>query len=258
MKEIAFIVENVVRRSKKIVEITLRHGGDEKLPKIYCGQFIHLQTGAGFGLRRPFCIHKFDEHTITIIVSIVGEGTKRLSALQCGAIVYGIAPLGNGFLLDGDACQKVALLGGGIGCAPLFSVQACYPKNEYRAFLGFATKSDDVFSKDFAAGIYTEVATNDGSYGSKGTAVDLLEKYIEQNHIDVVLACGPVGMLKAAAQLCRSKSVRILGSLEQRMGCGVGACLVCACAIMCDDGSEIKYQRVCADGPVFDLSVVIF
>jgi dihydroorotate dehydrogenase electron transfer subunit len=262
MKDITFEVECLTPLNHRIFELRLR--AQEELPPLHCGQFIHLRPiGGEPQLRRPFCLYKFDKNTITTAVAIVGKGTQRLRLLKEGDLVSGIVPLGNGFTLD-NRHQNVALVGGGIGCAPLLAVPQCYAGRNYRAYLGFASKKDTAFVEEFSRVANTFVSTDDGSMGFKGYPHQLLESGIIDSGQatpvpmfvpDVILTCGPVPMLRAVAALAGRLGIPAFASLEQRMGCGVGACLVCVCAIK--DANGVPHNlRVCADGPVFDLSFI--
>jgi dihydroorotate dehydrogenase electron transfer subunit len=256
MKEILFSIETNTRRSPAIAELMLY--AKQPLPPLHCGQFIHLKPDGDAGLRRPFCLYKFTGNSITIIMSVVGKGTQRLSMLSAGSMVSGVLPLGNGFVLNNENCSNVALIGGGIGCAPLLSVPQCYPRRNYRAYLGFAAQQDDVFSHDFAAIMPTLISTNDGSAGFAGHVTDLFERDMTNFQPDIILACGPVSMLRALAVIAERIHIPVQASIEQRMGCGVGACLVCVCAVRDAYTAAPRMQRVCADGPVFDLCKIIW
>jgi dihydroorotate dehydrogenase electron transfer subunit len=254
MKDIIFFVERLDYLNHRIFELTLRAA--EPLPPVHCGQFVHLRPVASAGLRRPFCIYKHSNTTISVAIAIAGKGTKALSQLQRGDKVYAILPLGNGFRID-EARKNVALVGGGIGCAPLLDVPQCYPTHNYRAYLGFATMDDNVFSQEFHRYMNTLVSTDDGSEGFRGYVSQMLENDLQRFRPDIILCCGPTPMLRSIAVVAAQHSIPAFASMEQRMGCGVGACLVCVCAIRNADDSAHN-MRVCADGPVFDLSTIMF
>jgi dihydroorotate dehydrogenase electron transfer subunit len=157
--------------------------------------------------------------------------------------------LGNSFKLE-EKHKKIILVGGGIGIAPLLSVMTYYPDKEYTALLGYRSREymyqKDVFEKK--AKVY--VTTDDGSYGHKGFATDLVRAQIVQNSPDVILACGPHCFFESLKKEVDGTGVLTYVSLEQRMGCGTGGCSVCVCAI----GGENKL--ICVEGPVFDLAEV--
>lgn len=227
----------------------------EKLPPIHCGQFLHLKVGGEFLLRRPFCIHKYDSYSVTIVVAVVGGGTKRIAQFKVGDTVQAVLPIGNGFTL-GDSHRKIVLLGGGVGCAPLASVPVTYPDKEYISYIGFSSAKNVMFEKEFNKFGKTVLCTDDGSEGRKGYVTDVLRADIDDIKPDVILTCGPTVMLKAAARLSADTKIPAYMSGETRMGCGVGACLVCACQIKQPDGSYVN-KRACVDGPVFSLEDIV-
>lgn len=253
MKDVIFTVSEKTELTNGVFAFKLT--ATEPLPPIKCGQFMHLKVGGEFLLRRPFCIHKFDKRSVTIIVAVVGGGTKRMAEFNCGDELSAILPIGNGFTLS-EEHRKILLLGGGVGCAPLITVPVTYPDKEYYSYIGFADKANVAFEKDFASFGKTVVCTDNGSYGKKGFVTDVLREDVDKINPDVILVCGPTPMMKAAARLSAEKKIPAYMSGETHMGCGVGACLVCACAIKNKDGS-VSHKRACVDGPVFNLEDII-
>ncbi len=233
----------------------LELGADEPLPPIRCGQFLHLKVGGNYLLRRPFCIYKFTERTVTVVAAVVGGGTRCLAEQPEGACLQAALPIGNGFTLE-EKHRKIVLLGGGIGCAPLATVPVTYPDREYISYLGFSTAENVLFEKEFSSFGKTVVATDDGTCGRSGFITDALRADMAKISPDVILTCGPTPMLKAAARLSLETKVPAYMSGETRMGCGVGACLVCACDIKEKNG-EIVRKRACVDGPVFRLEDIV-
>lgn len=205
-----------------------------------CGQFINIQLDELY-LRRPISICDYDEKTITIIYKVVGEGTEKMSQLPIGQELDVLTGLGNGFDTDCDG-DKLLVVGGGVGTPPLYRLCKDLIANGKKptVVLGFASK-DDVFYeqelKDLGIDVY--IATVDGSYGTKGFVTDIIRNL---NDYTYFYACGPMPMLKAL-----TNEVGISGqlSLEERMGCGFGACM--GCTIKTKNG----YKRVCKEGPVF-------
>ncbi len=253
MKDIEFTVESNIFLTESVLELKLV--ASEQLPEIRCGQFLHLKVGGEFLLRRPFCIYKFDSHSVTLIVAVVGGGTRRIAEFKAGDKVKAVLPIGNGFTL-GNEHRKILLLGGGVGCAPLVTVPLTYPDREYISYIGFANSEAVMFEKDFGAFGKTVLCTDDGSAGRKGYVTDVLREDVEKIKPDVILTCGNTPMLKAAARLSAETKIPAYMSGETRMGCGVGACLVCACAVKQKNG-EIVNKRACVDGPVFSLEEII-
>lgn len=227
----------------------------EPLPFIQAGQFLHLEVpDKSLILRRPFCIYDHDEFSVTTYAAIVGRGTASLAGVKPGAVLKAILPLGNGF--DISKYKNIGFLGGGMGCAELYSAAkagAAAGKNIY-AYFGFASKNRVLFESDFkSVAKKTVICTDDGSYGVKGYPISELKKDIK--NLDAVLICGPHGLVKSAGREFENEQIPAFVSMEQRMACGVGACLVCTCAVK--EGTEIKNKRVCMDGPVFNLRDIV-
>lgn len=252
MKDILFTVAYNKPLFDRVHEIRLE--SSEDLPDMHCGQFLHLEVkDVPTVLRRPFCLYKFDRRSVTIIVANVGKGSARICAMRVGETARAIVPIGNGFRLE-EKHKKVALIGGGVGCAPLAALGACYPGREFRSYIGFAKKSAVCFESDFAAFSKTTVCTDDGSYGYHGYPTDALAG--DDFTPDVILTCGSMPLVKAVARLSAETGIPAYMSGESHMGCGVGACLVCVCALKNEKG-EIEHKRACVDGPVFDLKDLV-
>lgn len=250
MKDVEFTLKNIKEIAPDIFELVLVSG--EKLPPMRCGQFLHMEVkDDSLPLRRPFCLYKFDDKSVTLIVAKVGKGTNRICSMKTGEKVRAIVPIGNGFTPKAEH-KKIALIGGGVGCAPLYSVKSCYPEKEYMAFLGYANKQSIVMYDDFKKEYRTVLSTDDGSAGEKGYVTDAFLRHIDEFKPDIILTCGSENMLKAVARVSKQLSISAYMSGENRMACGVGACLVCACAVKQKDGS-VKNMRACVDGPVFSL-----
>ena len=216
------------------------------------GQFLHVKVSSGIDplLRRPISISRVDRDKgqMSLIYQVIGRGTKEMALLKKDEPVDVIGPLGNGFpLFPGSKCAAV---GGGMGTAPLLELAANIPDCD--AYLGFRNSTFKL--EDFKAvcrDIY--VATEDGSVGNRGFVTDLIK---DVKRYDIIYTCGPRSMMKKVKELCEKNSVRCFVSLEERMGCGIGACLVCACAVK--EGKEMHYRKVCTDGPVFEAGEVDF
>lgn len=216
------------------------------------GQFVHVRAD-GFQLRRPISICQYDAQTLRLVFQIRGAGTNALAELEPGASMDLLGPLGNGFPdLPEDA--RVILAGGGIGVPPLLALAEKYGKHA-AALLGFRDQDAVILEKDFAALCDTRIATDNGSYGQHGFVTNLLERRLSEGPAHMIFACGPAAMLKGIVSIAQTHDVPVKISVEERMACGVGACLVCACRTV-RDGQEI-YSHVCADGPVFDGREVI-
>lgn len=210
------------------------------------GQFAQIRL-PGHTLRRPISICGIDKEqgTLRFVFQIRGQGTAELAECEPGDELEILAPLGNGFPIEPG--RRTLLIGGGIGVPPLLGCAAELGQNAI-ACLGFRNKAAVILEKDFqAAGARVAIATDDGSYGYHGLVTGLAEK----EEFDVIFACGPSPMLKAAKALAQSRGVPCWLSLEERMACGIGACLGCATPLLREDGSQY-FGHVCKDGPVFD------
>lgn len=250
MKDYQLTVKSNIMLCDDVFELTLE--SEEKLEKIRCGQFLHLEA-PGYLLRRPFCVHKYDDNSVTVIIAAVGVGTKRLMQAKPGDKLRAILPIGNGFTLT-DEHKTVVLIGGGVGGAPLLGVPADYPDKKYYTFLGFPSRDRVMFADDFAQVSELTLCTDDGSTGYHGYPTEALSKVICDIKPDVILTCGNTAFMKAVAKVALKHNVKAYMSCESRMGCGVGACLVCACAVKKEDG--VHNMRACVDGPVFDLEEI--
>ena len=212
---------------------------------------VHIAV-PGKTLRRPISICDADERNIRIVFQIKGEGTEILSKSKEGDLIDILAPLGHGF--DIPKGKRIAFVGGGIGVPPmLFSAKQA---DDAVAVLGFRNKKAVILTEDFKK-VCSEVfvATDDGSFGIHGFTSDILRNII--NDIDMVCACGPMPMLKVIAEICKEHNKPCQVSLEERMGCGIGACLVCACKTLDKDGN-IEHSHVCKKGPVYNAEEVVW
>ncbi len=230
------IVENV-NIAKDVYKMVLE--GDTKFITA-AGQFINIQI-EGFYLRRPISVCDYDEKTITIIYKIFGNGTDKLSTMKEGETLDILTGLGNGFNTNCDG-EKPLLIGGGVGVPPMYRLCKELIKNGKKPIVvfGFASKEDIFYEEEFKKlGVDVYVATVDGSYGTKGFVTDVINGL---NDYTYYYACGPMGMLKA---IYAGIGVDGQLSLEERMGCGFGACM--GCSIQTKNGTK----RVCKEGPVF-------
>lgn len=215
------------------------------------GQFAHILV-PGKTLRRPISICDADKSCLRLVYQVKGEGTEILSTIKKGEYLDIIAPLGKGFDIKED--KRYCFIGGGIGVPPM--LYASKMKEKPVVITGFRNKDLVILQSDFRKdNCELYLTTDDGTAGEKAFVTDVLKRKL--NDIDEVCACGPSPMLKAIAEICNDANVPCQVSLEERMGCGIGACLVCACAVRKNDGTE-DYVHVCKDGPVFDSKEVIF
>ena len=221
----------------------------------WCGRFVHVRCGEK-PLRRPISICSIDQDagTITLVFEVRGDGTAWLAARREGETLNILGPLGNGFFPDKD--RPAIFVGGGIGCPPMLGAAQAYGPDA-EAILGFRSAKQVILLSEFERCCRrVDVTTDDGSFGRKGFVTDVLQERLTALPQAVVYACGPTPMLKNVAALCAARSVPCYVSLEQRMGCGIGACLVCACKTHEADGDHMRH--VCKNGPVFDAREVDF
>lgn len=215
------------------------------------GQFAHIYV-PGRTLRRPISICDIDREngTLRFVFQVRGAGTADLAKFKPGDSLDILAPLGNGFAIEPG--KKALFVGGGIGVPPLLGAAKHYGANATAA-LGFRNKDYAILTADFeAAGCAVRVATDDGSLGHHGLVTDL----IRDVQPDLICACGPMVMLRAVAAYAKENGIRCEISLEERMACGVGACLGCAVELY-DENGEIYMGHVCKDGPVFAAERVV-
>ncbi len=219
------------------------------------GQFAQIAV-EGFFLRRPVSICEIDKDrgTLRFVFEVRGKGTEKLSHLNSGEVMDIIAPLGKGFrVIEGGAAVCV---GGGIGVPPMLGISQIY-SSKARVISGFRTAAAAILQDDLKkAGCQTILCTDDGTAGIRGFVTDALRTELQSKKADIIYACGPLPMLKGVAAAAQEYDIPCEVSLEQRMACGVGACLGCVCRTV-KDGSEI-FSHVCKDGPVFDSREVIF
>ena len=218
------------------------------------GQFLAMYCNdATKLLPRPIsiCGNDAEAGTLRVVYRIAGEGTREFSKMKQGDTLEVMGPLGNGFTMKEG---KAILVGGGIGIPPMLEL-AKQLSAEKTVVLGYR---DELFLKDeFEKTAEVAVATEDGSFGTKGTVIDA----IRENAItgDIIYACGPMPMLKALAEYASEHDMEAQISLEERMACGIGACLGCICKTKeKDHHTNVNNSRICKDGPVFDAKEVVF
>ncbi|RKD75429.1 dihydroorotate oxidase B electron transfer subunit [Sinobaca qinghaiensis] len=223
------------------------------------GQFLHIKPAPGteFTLRRPLSISHVNEadKTLTVIYRADGQGTKRISEKRPGDVINVFGPLGNGFSTSSiQSGDQVLIVGGGVGIPPLYGLAKDILKKgaSVTTVLGFADASA-VFYKDvFEAQGPLFISTMDGSEGTKGVVTDVIRE--QGLSFDYLYACGPNPMLRALNK--DYSEARGAVSLEERMGCGIGACFACVCHPV-DDPTGTGYRKICSDGPVFNWGEVI-
>lgn len=212
------------------------------------GQFVHVKCGDANLLRRPIsiCNWSADRDLIRMVFEDRGEGTHWLSQRKVGESLDVLGPLGHGFSMMPEG--RYLLVGGGIGVPPMLGC-AMHGGHDNVAILGFRSQQNAMLLEEFSkvcAGV--RLATDDGSLGHHGFVDALVRQELEKDSgFTAVLACGPKPMLRNVARVAEEFGIPCQVSMEERMGCGIGACLVCACKMK--DGHQ---KHACKDGPVFD------
>lgn len=232
------------------------------------GQFLMVYPrSAATLLPRPISICETDRERgrLRIVYRVFGQGTTEFSAYHAGEPVQILGTLGNGFPVEKAAGKRVFLVGGGIGIPPMLALAkelALAPAKEItgaegtpqvpaslHAFLGYRD-SQLFLKKDLEKYAETVIATEDGSVGTKGNVMDAIAG--QNAEADVIYACGPMPMLRAIKQYAVQNGIPAYLSLEERMACGVGACLGCVCRTTHKDAhSHVNNARICTEGPVF-------
>ena len=218
------------------------------------GQFISMYTTDGSKLLpRPISICEIDRTRgmLRVVYRVTGEntGTEQFSKLKSGDTIPVIGPLGNGFPYEKAEGKKVFLMGGGIGVPPILEL-AKQMKSEKKQILAGYRDAQTFLKEEFEANGELYISTEDGSVGTKGNVMDA----IRENGLkaDMIYACGPTPMLRAIKQYAEEQGIECYISLEERMACGIGACLACVCKSKEKDAhSNVNNKRICKDGPVF-------
>lgn len=225
------------------------------------GHFVNIKINGvpDVLLRRPICIFCVDGDIVKFFVKLVGKGTEWLGSRSIGDKIDMIGPLGKGVFND-DGAERVVLVAGGVGLAPLFYYLTYNKKSDKKTvlFYGARTKEEICFKGELAE-LVDEVffSTEDGSLGEKGFVTDAINKAsLDFTKDDLMMICGPKPMLKSVIAFAESVKVSCQVSLENYMGCGTGVCLSCAIPVLEYDSEGQRYRRVCADGPVMDSSII--
>lgn len=215
------------------------------------GQFISVYSNdSGRVLPRPISICEIDKEkgALRIVYRIAGKGTAEFSAMKPGETLEILGPLGNGFPMEIIKGKRVFMMGGGIGVPPMVQT-AKEAEAEVTVIAGY--RNSEIFLKEeLEANGTLVIATEDGSVGTKGNVMDA----IRENHLeaDVIFACGPTPMLRAIKTYAEENGILCYISMEEKMACGVGACLACVCKSKdVDHHSHVHNKRICKDGPVF-------
>lgn len=242
----ALVVSSQERLGEGIFSLEL--AGEEIAEEALPGQFLSLYCkDKSRLLPRPVSICRIDRGRIRLVYRVVGEGTMEFSHLTPGDTVEVLGPLGNGFPIDLTMKKRVLLIGGGMGIPPLLECAARI-NGEVIPVLGYR---DQIFLKEeFEPFGKVYFSTEDGSAGLRGNVLDVIRT--EGLTGDLIFSCGPAPMLRAVKELGIQMGIPCYLSLEERMACGMGACLACVCPTpQEDEHSRVCNKRVCRDGPVF-------
>ncbi len=247
MREVTATVLENIRIAEDTYSLTFACG--EEIP-VRAGQFCMVGVH-GYPLRRPIAVCKAEGERITVCYRLKGGGTRTLAgSYKAGEKLSVLLPLGNGFSVKEEE-KRVAVVGGGAGVFPLIAAIRRYaPEKELFAYMGFRNRASVCMEYEMRRGKKLVLCTDDGSVGYKGSSVQAFMEDIGEVKPSVVLACGPLPMLRALKSAAGGR-LPVYVSLEERMGCGVGACLVCVC-----NKTDGAHARVCKDGPVFEIGEV--
>lgn len=234
------IVSKIKKTGKDMFSIWLKTKPFNYLP----GQFAMIEI-PGHTLRRPLAIACAEKNLYRFIFKINGSGTKELSELKINTTIRMLAPLGNSFPVSSSG-KKLILIGGGTGSIAIFSFAKYLNKLKKKPIIiiGAKNKKELPLKEEFSKLGKLMVATDDGSCGKKCNTAHLLNKLITDSNV-VIYSCGPHGMLKAVHDIAKINSLESYASVEERMACGIGACV--GCVVRTKDG----LKKVCKDGPVF-------
>lgn len=218
------------------------------------GQFVSVYTkDPSKLLPRPISICEINKKhgTLRLVYRVTGEktGTKEFSELKAGDTIPVIGPLGNGFPLEKAAGKKAFLMGGGIGVPPILELAKQLKCEKKQIVVGYRDQA--TFLKDeFEQNGELYISTEDGSVGTVGNVMDAIKA--NALDADIIYACGPTPMLRAIKSYAEENGIECYISLEERMACGIGACLACVCKSKEKDAhSNVNNKRICKDGPVF-------
>lgn len=251
MKDLQATVKSNKKIAENIYMITLTL--PEDIGEVHGGQFVQLSTGNDANLlRRPLGVCIADSREISLCYQIKGKGTQYLKTVEEGRQLRVLLPLGNWF--DLDEYKNIAVIGGGVGVFPLIAAIREYHKSKnIYSYVGFRNSDAVCLLNELNKSKKLTVTTDDGSYGEKGNAVSAYIADSQNIKADVIISCGPPVMLRVLKEELQKNGITTpcYVSLEERMGCGMGACLVCVCKT--SDGGN---ARVCRDGPVFAIGDV--
>lgn len=242
-------VKAIEHINEKYVLLRLTHS--EPLPEMIPGQFVEVRVDGSPStfLRRPISINNVDRtnNELHLLIATIGDGTRQLGRLSEGDIVNIVLPLGNGFTMPSDATKKHLLVGGGVGVAPLLYLgqQIKAMGGEPTFLLGARSAKDLLMIDKFKAVGEVHITTEDASEGEKGFVTN--HSILNRERFDMISTCGPKPMMMAVARYANKAGIECEVSLENKMACGVGACLCCV------EDTQDGHVCVCKDGPVINI-----
>lgn len=253
-----YVLDLTVSAVERINEkyVLIRLADDKPLPDMLPGQFVEVRVDNSptTFLRRPISISFVDRsrNELWLLVAAIGDGTRAMASLAVGSCLNCLLPLGNGFTMPSSASERVLLVGGGVGVAPLLYMGAemrrcgCEP-----TFLLGARRSADLLLLDhFRRYGRVFVTTEDGSAGERGFVTN--HSVLQSEHFDRIQTCGPKPMMVAVARYAAAAGIDCEASLENMMACGVGACLCCV------EKTTEGNLCVCKEGPVFNINKLLW
>ena len=229
---------------------------DERLPEVLPGQFVEVRVDGSPStfLRRPISVNfvDYDANQLWLLVAAVGDGTRRLARLQTGDVLNCMFPLGNSFTMPAGKDEKVLLVGGGVGVAPLlyFGKKLCDMGCRPVFLLGARSEKDLLMLDEFSKYGRVCVTTEDGTAGERGFVTN--HSVLGEIRFDRISTCGPKPMMVAVAKYAKANGIECEVSLENKMACGVGACLCCV------EKTTEGNVCVCKEGPVFNINKLLW
>ena len=248
-----YIIDLTVKAVEALSDkhVLIRLTDSKPLPPMMPGQFVEVRidNSPSTFLRRPISINNVDtdNNEMWLLVAAVGEGTRHLQQLRPGDTLNCVLPLGNSFSMPQKPGSKVLLVGGGVGVAPLlFFGRSLKQQGHEPTFLLGARTAKDVLEKNLFESVgRTLITTEDGSEGEKGFVTN--HSILSKEHFDLISTCGPKPMMMAVARYALKNDIECEVSLENKMACGVGACLCCV------ENTVEGNKCVCKDGPVMNI-----
>ena len=253
-----YLLDLIIKSVDQIHEryVLIKLTDERPLPEMMPGQFVEIRVDGSPStfLRRPISINFVDreQNELWLLVAAVGDGTRRLAQLQAGNTLNCLLPLGHGFTMPVSPNEKILLVGGGVGVAPLLYMGAEMKRMECDPtfLLGARTSKDLLMLDIFRRYGRVYVTTEDGSEGEKGFVTD--HSLLQKESFTSIATCGPTPMMKAVATFAKKADVACEVSLENLMACGLGACLCCI------EKTTEGNLCVCKDGPVFNIRKLLW